>query len=536
MSVDSDISRRLTDIILMSPSQRIVLNTVVTYARSVLAVGLALFSSRWVLNALGQTDFGLFSVVGSIIIFITFLNVVLATSISRHFAYAIGQGEPDEVNRWFNSALSLHFCLATSLIIIGWPIGEYVISHILTVPDERIPACLFVFRVSLVSAFFSMVSIPFIAMFTAQQHIAELSVWGMLQSILIFVLAYILALDSGDRLMFYAVGYVAILVFIQSAQILRAIAVFNECRIVFRRWFDKYRFKNILSFAAWNLIGSFGFILRNQGSAILLNLFFGPTLNAAYGIANQVSGQSDQLAGAMLGAFSPEITASEGRGDRTRMLSLSLCSCKFGALLVMLFAIPLMVEMDYILKLWLKQPPPYTAMFCQLILCTFLIERLTTGYMLAVLAHGKIAAYQATVGASLVLTLPLAWLFLKLGFAPTSVGVAFIITSTFSALGRVYWARYLLHMSVKRWITDVVFPCGIIAAFAVPVAITPGLLMSPSFVRLLVSTTASVTVIGALGWFIVLNLHERQFLIQNMFMVIAKVVGWRDVAIQKVLN
>jgi len=509
----------------MNPSQRIVLNTAATYARSVFGVALALFSSRWVLNALGQTDFGIFSVVGSLIIFVTFLNNVMAGSVGRHYAFAIGQGNPAEVNRWFNAALSIHLLLATALILVGWPVGEYVIAHKLNIPVDRIPASVLVFRISLASAFASMVSIPFVAMFMAKQHIAELSVWGILQSILIFTLAYMLTSASGDRLLFYAYGMVAILVFIRSAQLLRAVFVFRECGIAYNQWFDRTRLQKIFSFASWNLFGGLGATLRDQGSAILLNLYFGPNVNAAYGIANQVSSQTNHLAAAMLGAFSPEITASEGRGDRERMLSLALRSCKFGAILVMLFAVPIMAEMDYVLILWLRVPPDHTALFCRLILCTFLINRLTAGYMLAVNAHGRIAAYQATLGTSLLFTLPLAWLFLKLGYAPTSVGVAFIITMVVCSLGRVYWVRRLLGVPVSRWLATVVLPCAIVAITAAFAATAPRLFLPPSFLRLVLATAASVAATLLVTWFIAFDTREREFISKNMRRMYSKFRG-----------
>ena len=498
----------------MNSSYRIVLNTAAIYTRSVFSIGLALFSSRWVLNALGQTDFGLFTVVGSLIIFIVFLNSVMAGSASRHFAYAIGQGDPEEVKRWFNAALSIHLCLAAGLVLSGWPIGEYVISNYLTIPADRVFACIYVFRISLASTFFGMVSVPFIAMFTAKQHMPEIAIWGMIQSVLTFILAFLLTQASGDRLVFYACGMAMIPIFVQSCQIFRAVFLFRECSVERRYWFDKNRLKEIFSFAIWNLIGSLGALLRNQGSAILLNIFFGPKVNAAYGIANQVSTQTNQLSAAMMGAFSPEITSCEGRGDRERMLSLSLRSTKFATILILLFAIPLMAETEYVLKLWLRQTPEYTAMFCRLILTTFLINRLTSGYMLAVNAHGKIAAYQATLGTSLVLTLPLAWLFLKLGHPPTSVGVAFIITMTFCSLGRVFWVKRLFGMPVTKWFTLVLMPCGIITIFATLAAILPRLFLSPSFSRLVLTTTICIVVSLMTSWFWALDDSERGFACQ----------------------
>lgn len=499
----------------MNASQRLVLNTIATYGRSVFALGLALFSSRWVLNSLGQTDYGLFSLVGSVIVFITFLNGVMAGSVSRYLAYSIGQGDPGEVTHWFNTALCLHLCFAFTLVLTGWPIGEYVIAHVFSIPPDRIPASLWVFRVSLVSAFASMVSIPFVAMFRAHQNITEISAWGIFQSVLSFTLAYSLTLVSGDRLLFYACGMVAIIVFIQAVMIVRAFTIFRECRIATRQWFDIRRFRNIFSFAIWNLIGGAGVTFRNQGSAILLNLYFGPGVNAAFGIAKQVSAQTNQLSAAMLGAFSPEVTACEGRGDRQRMLNLSHRACKYGTILIMLFAIPLIAEMDYVLKLWLRTPPPYTALFCQWILGGFLVDRLTTGYMIAVNARGKIAAYQATVGISLLLTFPLAWLFLWLGYAPTSVGVAFVITSVVCTLGRVLWLRRLFGEPVGRWIKTVVLPCMIVGAVAALAAWAPRWLMSPSFARLVCATALSIATALLATWLIAFDASEQSFFRQN---------------------
>jgi O-antigen/teichoic acid export membrane protein len=271
------------------------------------------------------------------------------------------------------------------------------------------------------------------------------------------------------------------------------------------------------------LIGYSGYILRNQGSAILLNIQFGPRVNAAYGIANQVSAQTDQLGVAMIGAFSPEITTSEGRGDRTRMLSLSQRAGKFGTILMLLFTIPLMVEMEYVLKIWLGDPPLHTAMFCRLILATSVIDRLSVGNMLAVSAHGKIAAYQATVGACMVLTLPLAWIFLKLGAPPTSVGFVFIITMIAVSAGRVFWARRLFGVPVSQWIRSVALPCGIVGAAATLVALVPFGLLPTSFTRLVCVTALSTTASLLTAWVFALDRDEREFFRQNLRRFLTKI-------------
>jgi O-antigen/teichoic acid export membrane protein len=492
-------------------STRIALNTAASYTRSILTVGLALFSSRWILQALGATDFGLFNVVGSLIVFLSFFNSVMASSAARHFAYALGKGDPDDVNQWFNTSLSIHLILPAILILVGWPIAEYVIRNVLTIPPTRSAACILVFRISLIASFVNMASIPFVAMFTAKQRISELAVWDALQSVLVFVLAWGLTRIPMDRLLFYATGMVAIHVLIHIAKVARGFYLFSECRPHFSRWFKAAHVRELLGFAVWNVIGSSGSTLRDQGSAMLLNVYFGSILNSAFGIAKQVSTQANQLSSAMQMAFIPEITAREGRGERGQMLSLAHRASKFGTLIAILFSIPLIVEMDYVLHLWLRTPPEHTTIFCQLILCTFMIDRLTNGYMMAVNACGKIAAYQATVGGVLVLTLPLAWLFLRLGYPPASIGIAFIITAVICCLGRVLWLRRLFGEPVRHWVFTVFAPCLSVAAAAYVMALAPQMIMPVSFARLaLASTLACITTVVT-AWRFVLDADEQRF-------------------------
>lgn len=506
----------------MNASQRVVLNTVATYGRSLFAVALMLFSSRWVLNALGNTDFGLFSVVGSIIILITFLKNTMAGSVARFYAFSIGQGKSSEVTQWFNIAISIHLCLGIVFVAIGLPIGGYAIKHLLTIPENRVVTCLWVFRVSLCAAIISIITIPCAAMFIAQQRITETAFWGMIQAVLVFGLAFLVSRLDGDLLLIYAVGMASIIVLIQTLVALRAFSIFKECRLHFQYWNDIRRFKRILSFAAWNFIGAMGTTLRDQGSAILLNVYFGPSVNSAFGISKQVSAQGNQLATAMLGAFAPEITASEGRGDRYRMLRLAMKASKYGTMLVLIFAVPLIVEMDYILKLWLKTPPVYCAIFCRLILISFMIDRLSSGFMLAVHAHGRIAKYQATLGAGLVLTLPLAWLFLYLGCEPPWVCVAFVITTILCSFGRVLWVRSLLGVSPRDWLKAVVTPNVLIAMISLATAYLTVVCLPESVLRVISVMSMSITVSMLASWFLVLETGERDFMVSNCRLVLRK--------------
>jgi hypothetical protein len=224
----------------------------------------------------------------------------------------------------------------------------------------------------------------------------------------------------------------------------------------------------------------------------------------------------------MMNAFYPEITTSEGRGDRQRMLALSQRACKYGTLLILMLVIPLITEMDYVLKLWLHEPPAHTALFCRLILLTFLIDRLTTGYMMAINAKGRIAASQATTGTIMALTLPLAWLFLYLGFAPTSVGFAFIITMAAGSIGQMLWVRHFLGVSLNNWLTNVVLPCAVVAIAAQLSAFLPYWFLPASFVRLMVTIFAGLVAFFLMAWIYAIDNAERRYIIQNLKHVIRK--------------
>ena len=494
-------------------TKRIAINTAVTYIRFILSACLSLFSSRWVLNALGQTDYGIFSLVGTLIVFITALNNLMASSAARHFAYTIGQENRLELKKWFNASLGVHSILAILLVAIGWPIGEYMISQVLMIPEDRIIIGLWIFRISLVSGFISMLSVPFISMFTAHQKMTELAIWGLLQAICCFILAWFLMHKKENHLLFYATGMVIISVVANIIQIIRAFYSFAECNFTTGDWFNRDKCKKLFSFAGWNLFGWSGVLFRDQGSAVLLNLFFGPSANAAYAIATQISNQTNQFSAVMISAFSPAITATEGKGERDQMLAMSQHANTYGTILALLMAIPLIVEMELILTLWLKSPPNNTATLCQLILTTFIIDRLTSGYMLAVSARGKIAAYQTTVGTSLLLTLPIAWFLIKLDFNLFSIGIAFVITMSITSFGRLLWGRKLFGIPIYNWLKNVLQPCLLVAFSGAFGALLFRLSLEPSGLRLFLSFFASIVISLLIVWFYIMNHNDRKSII-----------------------
>lgn len=502
----------------MKPSTRIVLNTLATYGQSLFALFLSLFSARWLLQALGQSDFGLYGVVGSLVLLITFLNGGLSVGVARFYAYSIGRGHNlpeaeavEDLKHWFNTALSIHVVLPTLLLPIGWLIGEYAIRHWLTIPPDRVVTCVWVFRVSLITGCVSVFSVPFTAMYAAHQHITDLAVFGVLSACGAFAAAWLLLRETSDRLLVYSIYMMAITVGLQMIQILRAAMKFKACRIKVAYMYHREYLKQLFGYVGWKMFGMSCVVLRGQGMPILVNLQFGPLVNAAYSIAYRVSMQATTLAAAMQGAFQPALVAAEGKGDRQKMVGLSFQVCKFGTLLVLFFAIPLVLEMKTVLQLWLKTPPEYAGELCQWMLAMLVIDNLTSGAMLAVNAVGRIRVYEMVQGPTLLLAVSLAWLFFRLGHGPIALGYALFITMLLYCGNRLLFGKNLLQFPIGEWLRQVALPLLLLAATSATAGWGVMMLTGPGIFRICLTTIVTAIVTAGVAWFGLLNDTERLY-------------------------
>ena len=507
----------------MSPNRRIFLNIVATYGRSLYALVCGLFISRWVLAALGKTDFGLYGVVGGMTIFITFLNGLLSIATGRFYAYAEGQAQKsaaegraeaglEECRKWFSTAVFLHTTVSVALVVVGYPLGLYVVEHWLTIPLERMHACVWVFRFVCISCFVGMVNVPFQAMYTAKQYIAELTIYGVAATTANVFFMYFMVTHPGDWLAKYALWMCLVSIIPQILICLRALKVFPECRFVMQYAWNRSRVAQLSSFAFWQAFGGLGAIFRGQGIQILVNKYFGPSYNASMSIANQVSAQSQTLSGAMLGAFAPAITTACGAGRYEEMRTLAYRTCKFGMLLALVFVLPLALELRTILNLWLVDPPPYTAELCWCILLMAVIDKSAAGQMLAVAAKGKIAAYQTFLGGSLILTLPLAWYMVAKGCGFVSIGWAMVLTMMMCSWGRVWFARRLVGMSARYWFFRIMIPVCLAAVITSSVGYGFRYVMAPGLARICTTTFVCEVLFISFVWFFLLDADERFYL------------------------
>lgn len=497
------------------------MNIAATYGRSLFALACGLFSGRWALMALGEVDYGLMGVVGGLTAFIAFFNGLLAGAIGRFYAFSVGQakvagtqGEGLEVCRqWFNSAVLIHTVLPLVLMAVGYPIGEYALRHAwLSIPPDRVEACVWVFRFVCISCFVGMVNVPFTAMYTAKQYIAELTIYSFVSTTLNVIFLHHMVTHPGVWLAKYALWSCLLSVVPQGIICLRAMQVFPECR--FRRAYlwDWRRTKALCHYAGWQFFGCFGAMLRGQGLAILVNRGFGPAMNASMAVGTSLAGHCDTLSGSMIGAFSPAITNACGARDYAKMRAFAYRTCKIGTLLTLIFALPLALEIEEVLRLWLKHPPACAAGFCYCVLAMILVDKTAVGHMLAVNANGRIAHYQAVLGTSLILTLPIAWLFVRLGWGFYAIGYAMILTMMFCAWGRVWFARKLVGMSARHWLFRIFLPLVSLTALCFGIGLLPRLFMEASLGRLVVTGLVTEAALLPLSWWLILDGDERAFL------------------------
>lgn len=512
----------------ITENRRIFLNVVFTYGRSLLTIVGTLFISRWVLMALGQIDYGLFGVIGGMIVFIQFVNNVLAGATARFYAFSIGEAKKnieqglENCRKWFNTALTIHTILPLCLIIIGYPIGKWAVFNWLTIPPDRIQSCLWVWRFTCFSSFIAMINVPFMAMFTAKQYIVELTIYSMATTILNIIFAYFMATHPGEWLTEYALWMCAMSVVPQIIICIRANCIFKECKIVWKYLGNLSCLKKLGSYAGWQFFGVFCAILRVQGISLLINKFFGPKVNASMQIAHQVNGGTSSLASALLKAFSPAITTACGAKDYKRMTTLAFGACKFSTLLALVFILPVALELPEIIKIWLKTPPQFTIGLCYLMLIYYICDVWTTGNMIVVNASGKVKQYQITLSAISIFTLPVAMLVVYLGGKVYAIGIVLIFAIILNSAGRIYFAQKLLNMSAVRWIKEVMIPIIFTIIVCCAIGWLPHLWFKTGILRIAITIFVVEIVFFPFSWFFVLTLEEKQFISLKLKNVIYK--------------
>lgn len=502
-----------------SNARRILINILATYGRSIVSFVFSLFTARWILRALGQSDFGLYGVVGGVMFFISIVNSTQSATVARFYAFSIGRAgfeDNGDLTKWFNSSMAIHFVLPLVLATIGYPIGVYALGHWLNIPPDRVDACVWVFRFSVVSFFLSSLTVPYSAMFVAMQLISQLVLFSFVQVFGLVVISFCLLFVPTDRLVAYAGMMFAMNAIVYFLQVYYAHKQFPSCRIKGSMLFDKSRIGQLIGFTGLKSLGDIAWGIKSNGSAFVVNLQYGPVANAAFSVANQLSTQAETFCRTLANAFTPAITTEEGAGNRGHMIDLSLNCCKFGTLLLLLFVIPLSIEVDYWLDLWLGTPPVGSGPLCRCMLITGVMTYLTKGHQLAIQANGKIAQWQIFDSLAYISTVPIAVIFVFVGLGLISIGYAYIVSMGLICAMRLVFARKLISMSVRRWMTEVLIPICAVTAISTSFSFGVSSTMERGFMQLIVVTGVAMVTTVICAWLMVFRKSERVFVMKRL--------------------
>ena len=407
-------------------TKRIAKNTMLLYVRMLFSMLVSLYTSRVVLNALGVEDYGIYNVVGGFVAMFSIVSSSLSSSSSRFITFELGKGNRERLKKIFSTSLSTQITLCLIIFILLETVGVWFLNTHLTIPSERMVAARYVFHFSVAAFMTGLLSVPYNASIIAHEHMDVFAYIGMADVLLRLSVVICIAYCPyiSDRLVMYSFLLLLVGVSVQAFYLWYCRRHFPECRSKIR--FHKDLFKEMGGFAVWNFIGCTAGLLKDQGVSILLNIFYGPVLNAARGIAGSVNTAIGSFAGNFMTALNPQITKSYAATDYDYMNRLVARGSRFSFYVMLLFIVPVVLETEFILKLWLKGYPDFTVAFVRLTLFLSLIDALSNTLITLQGATGKIRNYQLAVGGMLMMNFPLSYLCLKASFSPECVYVVAI--------------------------------------------------------------------------------------------------------------
>ena len=450
-------------------TKRALINTVILYIKVLLGLFISIVTTRIVLDTLGVEDFGTYNVVVGMVAMLAFVNLAMSTSTLRYNSYYLGKPEAQDV---FNNTVLLHLILAAGIFVLLEIIGGLFIENLLNVEHSRLGVVKIIFQFVVLGCVIHVITVPFDSLINAHEHMLAYSIIEITTNLLTLACTVSLYFVVLDKLLVYSIVISLIPVIILIIKIIYCRKCYPETKSFSLSIKNKKRFKEMGSFSTWNMFGAFSNAAKNQGTAMILNVFFGVAVNAAYGISQQVNSVCLLLSGSLQKSLNPVILKSEGNGDRSSTIRYALLQCRLSCFLVALIVLPLYCNLKYILTLWLNNVPAHTLDMCQLLIILTIILQMTTGIQVAIQSVGKIKYYQICMSIIIFANIPLSILFLQMGFRPEVVFGIAIALEIICIIVRLLFARKLLNLKFKLYWLDVVKPClSIILAMAIIVPI-----------------------------------------------------------------
>lgn len=499
-------------------NQRIAKNTLLLYVRMLFGMLVSLYTSRVILQTLGVENYGVYNVVGGVISMFTFLNGAMSSATSRYITFEIGKGNMEQLKKVFSTSLQIHAIIALLIVILGETVGLWFLMNELVIPDGRMDAAMWVYQCSIVSCVVGIMSVPYNADIIAHEKMSAFAYISVLEIILKLAIVYLLVVLPFDKLKVYAVLVLMVGLLIRYIYTRYCHKHFEESQYIHR--IDKPLLKEMSSFAGWSFWGNLSFVLYSQGLNMMLNIFFGPVVNAARGIATQIQGVVTQFVTNFQMALNPQITKTYASGELDKMHSLMFRSARFSFMLLFFLSLPILLEINYILTLWLGIVPENTVIFARIIIAISLIYTIANPCVIANQATGKVKVYQAVVGGLLLLILPISYIVLKMGAPAYSVFIVHFCMESVAQFARMYMLRNMIDLPLLSYVKNIYLPIMGVVLLSIVLPLLVYSNMQEGFIRLLAVGMTCVVSVAMTSLFIGMTRNERTFLIDKSLRVL----------------
>lgn len=494
-------------------NKRIAKNTLMLYVRMLFTMAVSLFTSRVILQTLGIEDYGIYNVVGGVITMFTFINSAMVSSTQRYLNFELATGNEEKLKSIFNTSLQIHALIALAIILLGETVGLWFLMNKLVIPEVRMTAAMWVYQCSILSCAVGIMSTPYNADIIAHEKMSAFAYISILDVVLRLLIVYLLVISPYDKLIVYAILILAIQLLIRYIYTRYCNKHFKETLFEWR--INRPLLKEMAGFAGWSFWGNLAGILYTQGLNMMLNIFFGPVVNAARAIAVQVQAAVQQFVGNFQMALNPQITKNYASGNLDQMHSLMFRSARFSFLLLFFISLPVILETEFILSVWLKTVPDDAVIFTQIMICISLIYTTANPCVIANQATGKVKVYQMVVGGILLTILPISYIVLKLGAPAYSVFIVHFCVESVAQFSRMYMLRKLINLPMRRYLQNIYIPIVATVAVAVVLPVIVHMQMENGWLRFIAVGLTSVLSVGICAFFIGFTKSERQFFIDK---------------------
>ena len=493
-------------------NKRIAKNTLLLYFRMLFMMAVSLFTSRVILNTLGVEDYGINNVVGGVVAMFSVLSGSMSSSISRFITFELGKGDKKRLKTVFSTGINIQLGMSLIILLVAEAAGVWFLNYKMNIPEERLYAANWVFQCSILTFILGLLSVPYNAAIIAHEKMSAFAYISIIEVTLKLIIVYLLTISPYDRLITYSILFMLVGVLIRLIYGYYCKRHFEEC--TYHLVYDKAILKSMTSFAGWNFLGNGAYMLNTQGVNILMNMYFGVAVNAARGVATQVEAALKQFVNNFTTAVNPQITKSYAQGDLSNMHKLVCRSAKFSAFLMMFFAVPIILETDTILSLWLKNPPAYASVFLKwIIISSFMDTVLANSLVTSMFATGDIKKYQIIVTTVGCLVFPLSWLAFQLGFEPQVGYMLYFVIYSILLFVRLYLLRDMVKLPIMMYVREVLFKVTTVMAISFVIPSILLFVIDEDLLRLVAVVLLSMTVTTVTTYLIGLNDGEKKYII-----------------------